>query len=99
MTSKSGGSLTMAQTMLNITYQKLIQYQQFVEVTQICRVSYLYCEEGRSVETTNSPVLVKLREEHWTVVVAGEPRTLEVKPRRRRERIPGLGCCNVDHPA
>ena len=88
-----------AQRMLNITYQELIQYQQFVEVTQICRVSYLYCEEGRSVETTNSPVLVKLREEHWTVVVAGEPRTLEVKPRRRRERIPGLGCCNVDHPA
>ena len=74
MTSKSGGSLTMAQTMLNITYQKLIQYQQFVEVTQICRVSYLYCEEGRSVETTNSPVLVKLREARWTVVVAGEPR-------------------------
>ena len=86
-----------AQRMLNITYQELIQYQQFVEVTQICRVSYLYCE-GRSAETTNSPVLVKLREECWTVVVAGEPRIPEVKP-RRREWIPGLGCCNVDHPA
>ena len=45
----------MAQTMLNITYQKLIQNQHFVEVMHICRVSsvsYLYCEERRSVETT-----------------------------------------------
>ena len=43
----------MAQTMLNITYQKLIQYH-FVdlELMQIYVVSYFYCEERRSVERT-----------------------------------------------
>ena len=54
-TSLSAGGSAIAQTMLNITYQKLIQNQYFVEVMQICRVSsvsYLYCEERRSVETT-----------------------------------------------
>ena len=87
----------MAQRMFNITFQKLIQYQLFVdlEVTQIWFVSYMYCsEERRSVERTPF-VWSKSLKDSGTIVVAGEPREFpEVKP-RRWEWIPGLGCCSA----